>query len=349
MKLIVTIDTEEDNWARYSATDNPVTNIERIPALQSLFDEYGVRPTYLVSYPVATNPRSVEILRSILEQGKCEIGMHCHPWNTPPLEEKAAIRGRDTMLCNLPDNLIREKIAFLHYTISENFGITPVSFRAGRWGFSATAADALCDLGYKVESSVTPFVSWLGYQGPDYSDFGPDWFRFGSKGLEVQNNTDPLLEVPVSIGFLQPGQEGCRHLAKALKNSLARRLHIGGVLERMKLLNLVWLSPEMSSVQEMTALAGRMRKNGCAFLNLTFHSTSLKAGLSPFVQSAADGDLFWKKLSYFFSAAREAGWKSLTLTELEKTTSPRRQEPPSSVAAGTLSESSQVKGVGQCS
>ena len=30
MKLIVTIDTEEDNWAHYSATNNPVSNIERI-------------------------------------------------------------------------------------------------------------------------------------------------------------------------------------------------------------------------------------------------------------------------------------------------------------------------------
>lgn len=83
MKLIITIDTEEDNWSRYSATDNPVENIERIVPLQQLFDEFGVRPTYLVDYPVATNPKSVSVFKRILEEGKYEIGMHCHPWNTP--------------------------------------------------------------------------------------------------------------------------------------------------------------------------------------------------------------------------------------------------------------------------
>ena len=67
MFLVITIDAEEDNWSRYSATDNPVSNIERLIPLQQLFDEFGIRPTYLVSYPVATNPRSVEILKTILK------------------------------------------------------------------------------------------------------------------------------------------------------------------------------------------------------------------------------------------------------------------------------------------
>ena len=38
MKLIVTIDTEEDNWTAYSATDNPVENIGKNMPLQELFN-----------------------------------------------------------------------------------------------------------------------------------------------------------------------------------------------------------------------------------------------------------------------------------------------------------------------
>ena len=65
-KLVVTIDTEEDSWNPYSAEENTVKNVERIIPLQKLFDEYGVTPTYMVTYPVATNPRSVAILKRIL-------------------------------------------------------------------------------------------------------------------------------------------------------------------------------------------------------------------------------------------------------------------------------------------
>lgn len=53
------------------------------------------------------------------------------------------------------------------------------------------------------------------------------------------------------------------------------------------------------------------------FLNLTFHSTSLKAGSGSFVNSIADEKEFFKKLPIFFEHAQRAGWRSLTLAELE--------------------------------
>jgi len=99
MHLVVTIDTEEDNWGQYSADSFSIENIKKIPALQEMFDEFSVVPTYLVTYPVATNRESVEILKDILQRGKCEIGMHCHPWSTPPFDEER--NSFNSMLCNL--------------------------------------------------------------------------------------------------------------------------------------------------------------------------------------------------------------------------------------------------------
>ena len=171
MKLVVTVDTEEDNWGRYSAMDNPVHNIDKIVSLQKIFDQYAVKPTYLITYPVATNPRSVAILKRILEQGKCEIGTHCHPWNTPPFNADAVIHEKDTMLCNLPEKLILEKLTTLHEAIIKNFNYQPVSFRAGRWGFGPSVARVLEKMDYRVDSSVTPFVNWDQYYGPDFSSF----------------------------------------------------------------------------------------------------------------------------------------------------------------------------------
>ena len=325
MKLIITIDTEEDNWDRYSATDNPVSNIDRIPALQSLFDEFGVRPTYLVTYPVAANPRSVEILKRILDEGKCEIGTHCHPWNTPPFDEKCAITEWDTMLCNLPEEIVHQKLTVLHDTICKNFEIVPVSFRSGRFGFSPAVADSLCRLGYLADTSVTPFINWQSSHGPDYFNFGPEPFRFGPAGLSRNNKKGPLLEVPVTIGFHQTNFHLCRFLIRATGHRLSARINLRGILFCLRLLNQFWLSPEVADADAMIRLARRMEKNKYPALNLTFHSTSLKNGLSPFVKSHADENQFFDKIRSFLDHARNAGWESVTLAEFEKTT----KTPPS--------------------
>jgi len=318
MKLVITIDTEEDNWDQYSATDNPVENIKEIPRLQEIFDEYRVRPTYLVTYPVATNTISVGILKKILDEGKCEIGMHCHPWNTPPFDGKASIRPEDTMLCNLTGSVVHEKLSILHRAISENFGVVPVSFRAGRWGFGPAVADSLCRLGYRVDTSVTPFTDWQADHGPDFFDFGPEPFRFGPAGLSYKDQKGALLEVPATIGFLQSSFHLCRLLNKMTVSSFARRIHLKGILFRLKLLNQVWLSPEMADAESMIRLASRMEKNKYTVLNLTFHSTSLKKDLSPFAKSQADVQIFLEKIRSFLDYARNAGWETMTLAEFEK-------------------------------
>ena len=110
-KLVVTIDTEEDNWGEYAGSGAALTNIEMIPRLQRMFDDFNVRPTYLVTYPVATNERAVSLLKAIRDGSRCEIGAHLHPWNTPPVQEGSSADAY--MLCNLPPNLQEKKMRAL--------------------------------------------------------------------------------------------------------------------------------------------------------------------------------------------------------------------------------------------
>lgn len=317
MKLVITIDTEEDNQGRYSAVDNTVENIERLASLQKLFDRYGIKPTYLISYPVASSSESVAALNEILAGGNCEIGMHCHPWNTPPFHSNEPVLKRDTMLCNLDENLVHAKLAFHHETIQKNFGITPVSFRAGRFGFGPAVAKSLIHLNYRVDSSVTPFVSWEKHYGPDFTNFFPDIFRFSAQGLDYKKKKGPLLEVPVTIGFLQNDFAVASQRHKALEKPLAGRLHILGILGSLGLLNKLWLSPEVASAKEMIRLARKMQEKQYPLINLTFHSTSLRPGSGQFVKNSNDEFLFLEKLSTFLDYADHAGWGSLTLSELE--------------------------------
>jgi peptidoglycan/xylan/chitin deacetylase (PgdA/CDA1 family) len=315
MKLVITIDTEEDNWGRYSTTDNPVENIERIAPLQLLFDEFGIKPTYLVTYPVATNHSSVAILRRILDEGKCEIGAHCHPWNTPPFEEK--LNGFNSMLCNLPEPMVHRKLTALHDAICSNFGVAPASFRAGRWGFGPAVARSIHRLGYRIDTSVTPFVSWKHYQGPDFTNKFPPPYRFNAKPLNTNEKNGAILEVPVTIGFLQSRVQMSRQLDEVINRPLSIRLYIPSILIRLRLLNKVWLSPEMADANSMIKLAKQMQKNGLSCLNMTFHSTSLLSGLSPFVRTKTAQDGFIKKIRKFFVFARAEGWESMTLAQFE--------------------------------
>src|SRR5262245_40580405 len=83
--VLVGIDTEaDDQWSAAGREKNAVTNALRLPALQALFDGFGVRPTYLVTWEMATRKESAPVLRELLRGGRCEIGTHLHPWSSPP-------------------------------------------------------------------------------------------------------------------------------------------------------------------------------------------------------------------------------------------------------------------------
>lgn len=317
MKLIITIDTEEDNWTNYSRTNNPVRNINGVVALQELFDQFSVRPTYLVSYPVATTAESVSILKEILDQGKCEIGLHCHPWNTPPFDDDAegAISERETMMCNLPEELQYRKLCSLQREIANRFGVTPVSFRAGRWGVGPGTASALRRLGVRNDTSVCPFVDWSRCQGPDFSNMGPETFRFSPQRISERDDNGPLLEVPVTVGFLQPNFRLCHRLTAAMEKGIPRKLHLLGVLDRSRLLNKVWLSPELAKTDAMIALGRRMERNGYQCLNMSFHSNSLLSGLNPFVKTVQEQRRFLQTIRDFLAYARKVGWESQTLAD----------------------------------
>ena len=314
MKLIVTVDTEEDHWSRYRTIENRVENIERLVPLQELFDNYDVRPTYLITYPVATNPRSVAILKSILEKGNCEIGAHCHPWNTPPFESE--ISEYTSMLCNLPEELQYAKLKNLHEAITQNFAVAPVSFRAGRWGFSSEVARCLLLLGFRVDSSITPFRDWAVYQGPDFSNYEPWPFRFSPNELTPRTNGE-LLQVPPSIGFLQSDFQFCHRLSRLISRRFHSKLHVYGLLDRLGLLNKVWLSPEHADAGTMIKLSQRMKRLGFPCLNMTFHSPSLMAGLSPFVGTVQEETLFLQRIESVLQYAVGKRWESSTLSQYE--------------------------------
>lgn len=316
MKLIITIDTEEDNWGNYTPTDFSLDNIGQITALQELFDQFDTLPTYLVTHAVAANPRAIDVLRPILERGRCEIGAHCHPWHTPPFEEETT--ERNSMLCNLPGDLQFRKIERLHKLITKNFNSVPLSFRAGRWGYGEEVAYSLDKLGYKVDSSILPLIDWRKKLGPDFSAAFPEPYRFNPEQIFQPSVTGRLLEVPATIGFTQTNFRFSNDLFNFLQRPSMRRFRLVGILDKLGLLNKIWLSPEQASADEMISLVKTFIKKGAPLINLFFHSPTLQPGLTPYVQNATDKQEFMNRMRKFLEFTREAGIESICLSDAVK-------------------------------
>jgi len=314
MYFIISIDTEEDNWDNFKE-EATLKNIPKIPVVQAIFDKHQVRPTYLITYPVATDKASQKILKPILDSKRCEIGTHLHPWNTPPNEEK--LNDKNRMLNNLGCDLQLKKLKTLHKTILDNFGVQSKSFRAGRYALNQDLAQNLVDMNYAVESSITPFLNWTSIYGPDFSKHNRlNPYIFYPDKIDQPNERGSLTEVPLSGGFLQNNFNFAQFLFEKIINSPFKHLKLIGLLSKLRLLNKVRLTPEGYSILEMSNLVNKMVRNDISFFNLSFHSNSLLPGCTPFVKTKGELVIFLEKIEKIVMYFKKLQFKSITLSEV---------------------------------
>lgn len=304
MKMVITIDTEEDNWRPFSS--QPTTrNAQAIPALQELFEKYNATPTYLLTYDMANDDGLIDFLTGCQAQNHCEIGAHCHPWNTPPHAEVPHLR--NSMLTNLPADLVDAKLTSLHELLVERTGRSPVTFRSGRWGYGEQVAKTLFRLGYKAETSVTAHTDWTESFGPDYSQIGPKPYLFNPDGIYEPNPKGKMAQIPATTGYLQSRFERCARIEKWVREGPGRHLRLLGIFDRLGLLNKVALSPEISDLKSMIKLTRVMKHQGYRCLNLFFHSPTLVPGLTPFVRNHRDKTAFLLRIEGVLRFASEYG------------------------------------------
>ena len=279
-ELLVVVDTEEEfDWSKPFSRGNVATR--SIPAqarAHEIYDRYGLVPTYVVDYPVATDADAVHFLRGLRDAGKAEIGAHLHPWVTPPHVEEVSTR--NSYHCNLPPELERAKIEALTDAIERAFQERPTIFKAGRYGFGPNTQAVLGDLGYRVDCSFVPHSDLSGDGGPDYRGTPdvPHWLDEG-RGL---------LEVPLTVGFLGSLAGFGARAGWLFDSPGAERLRVPGVLARTGLVARSRLTPEGTSAAEQCRLIERMVADGHRTFSLTYHSPSLEPGHTPYVRDGAD-------------------------------------------------------------
>jgi hypothetical protein len=318
--LIVSLDTEEDNWNR-SRAGVTVENIAELPRQARLFERLGVRPTYFTTYSVATDPRAANTMREVGNSGRAEIAAHLHPWNTPPLDE--AFVPRNSMVKNLPARLQLAKLQRLTDVLTETFGHNPTAFRAGRYGIGRDTVAALIACGYRVDSSVSPFVDLRPMDdGPTF--VGAPIFPYRLAPDRDVREPAPsaatplglLVEIPLSYGFNRGPFRMWDLTRRLLESAPWRWLRLDAIASRTGLVRRLSLSPEFQSVDAMLTLSARLLEHGARHLHISWHTPSLKAGLSPFTPTAADVERLYASIErYLEGVARLTDFRFATVSE----------------------------------
>lgn len=285
-RLYVTIDAEaEFDWSAPFARD--MTGVKAMafqaPA-QEIFARFGICPIYLVDHAVASQAEGSGPIRKFLEERRCVVGAHLHPWTTPPFDEP--LSARHSYGCNLPADLEYKKLAVLTGAVREAFGVQPLFFKAGRYGAGANTVTALAELGFDVDFTVMPGADYRLSGGPDFRPAGAAPYRYAATGL---------LAVPMTRAQMGPLGDYAPALGRALPwTPWGRRLR--GVLARAGLLNTVTLTPEGVEADEQKALIACMLRRGHRTFVLHYHSPSLMPGNTPYVRNQKDLARFLTRL-----------------------------------------------------
>jgi hypothetical protein len=308
--LVVVVDTEaEFDWEAHGPRRAVgVSSVKYQDRAQQIFARYGVRPTFVLDYPVSSTPEAYEFIREVHRSGACEIGAHLQPWDNPPLVEP--MTDENSYPGNLPFELEREKLVQLTRTIEKNLGVRPRVYKAGRYGVGTATARILAELGYEIDVSVVPGTDLTCKFGPNFSHCRPNPYWFG---------VDPaLLEIPLSIGYTGL-LAGTGTVAYTLTmNERLKALHVPGILARLGLVERITLTPEGISFEELRRLTHALLRKGHRVFNFTYHSPSLAPGNTPYVRSEADLGAFLQRIErylQFFTA--EIGGRAATPFEVK--------------------------------
>jgi hypothetical protein len=309
--LLVVVDTEEEfDWGRpFDRRNRAVSATRGLIEFHASLSDMGVRPTYVVDHPIATTSESVDILAPFTERNGAEIGVHLHPWVTPPFEEE--VSSFNSYLGNLDPKLQLAKISEMVRVVVEAFGFRPSTFKAGRYGLGLATPSLLVSQGFNVDLSSSPGFNWSGDGGPDYTRHPnvPFWF----------DPTRKLLELPTTGGYFGP-LKALGPLVTPASNVLAgARNPTGGALRRLNLARRAMLTPEGFQLGELVALARSLLEDRVEVLTLSFHSPSAAPGHTPFVRTDAERDAFLGTIRDFVRWFRsDAGGVFLTASEVRK-------------------------------
>jgi hypothetical protein len=310
----ITVDTQEEwDWrSGYPTGPTRTANIAQLPAFQARCEQAGAAVVYFTNHAVLNDPASRSIIQQLSTKPKTEIGLHIHPWNTPPLANTDTVPVLDSYLHNLP---WVEQQAKLDNTLQafRDSGLSPTSFRGGRYSTSPAIQNYLRGLGLWVDCSVLPGTTWPDDGAPDYRQRDMTPHRRESEGK-------PIWELPLTFGNTATDQRRGEKWLKAADSRLGRALRLTGLFDRLNLVSRCWLNFENPLGYRMLGYLNVLRTMRPPFVSFTLHSSSLLAGGSPYNRTQRDVQKMLTRMREVLQVVH--GWpefRPATMTEIAQT------------------------------
>ena len=310
--LVVTVDTEADDLWSLPATYT-CRNVARLPAFQAVCERHGVRPTYLVSHEVMADVEARAQMVELAGRQRCEIGTHLHGFSTPPEKPLTADDRRAIPFAyEYPASVVREKLDYLTQLIEATFGRRPRTIRWGQWGLNGSLVPIMEELGYFVDTTVTPGIDWRDFSeeraatAPSF--VGAPLAPYSLDRDDVRRaGQSSILEVPATVVYQARWH---RPVHEALS-----RIRLGRVSRRVRLAPR-WLRPfPWVSGEALFDVAQAAVRAGAPLLNMMLHSSELLPGGSPYASTQADVDRTLANLDAFFGRLAARGLRSVGLEE----------------------------------
>jgi hypothetical protein len=268
--LVVSIDTEVDkgpDW-RISKASTFRSVTEGVPdVLSPLFARYAAVPTYLVSAEVIEDEKASAVLASL--GGTAELGTHLHPQFVEPQRElvpgNMAGRTADAVQRQYSRDIEAAKLKTLTEKFVERFQQRPTAFRSGRFGSSDHTLALLAELGYQVDSSVTPGLKW------EYAEGVVDYRRWSCAPRTIGTAYGSIVELPISIIGGGPLVRWVQALPPLPRRVATRALGRRGSFQ--------WLRPSWAKPGE---LVRHVNSSDQQVLVAMFHSMEVVPGASPY-------------------------------------------------------------------
>ncbi len=302
-RFSVYVDTEEEfDWGQPRSRDSTaISHIRHLPEFQRLADAHGIKPCYLIDYPIADAPEAAEVIAKMHSDDRCSVGTQLHAWVSPPFDEE--VNTFNSFAGNLSQELEYRKLEILTKRIEESIGSRPRVHRAGRYGVGQNTAESLISLGYEADVSVRPHFNYSHEGGPSFlrNDARPFWA--GSSGN--------LLELPLGVAFTGK----LRHIGRWLYGVGNRRSKMIGGLARSGLLSRVALTPEDMPISDVKNAIDAMLGSGQCYFSFSFHSPSIAPGHTPYVRNSAELSDFYHWWDHILTYLATKGIKPASVEE----------------------------------
>ena len=288
--LWVTIDTEMDADVHWKKSWPPqyTSILEGIPRLfRTVWDRYDVHPIYFVSPEILYNNRCCQVLKREIECGAV-IGAHLHPeYIEPDSKWGEGIKDLPAQFPNSDCDRETEfqKIKMLTLMIEQKLGISPMWYRAARFGADLDTIHSLEKLGYRFDSSVTPGINWSGKGGPDHSEAAIKCYSIALDDLYTEG-LSAVREYPVTIS--------------------GKRWGIIGKMLPDNWLFYRWLRPTHMTYCEMRRLVCELSEEDN--LVMMFHSMEVMINKTPYVRAEWMQKYFLWRLEKILGYAKRIGF-----------------------------------------